>query len=270
MKKRVGAVMQVSNNSSTTDGLNPSKNESVKRNIQSTKDGDGHGRSFDITTPKNKVENWLKSQLGVQGSCTQFVEAYLAEKRQSRSLAEKKFKWDVSIFVVYSLFLVLYSFSACGTNMKGKFQARNLLEAEIGNFENVKHIGRRSSHLVRFCKIFILGYVFAADVYGFLETVIIPVVTEGGAAVPYSPKPVSVGLTPALCSGTLTTSGNIMMTPVHAVYRREAYYERSSHSILYSSYSEMIMSKRTTAHGTATKPRSTAPQKNPSKRRLTP
>jgi hypothetical protein len=96
---------------------------------------------LDITSKKNHVESWLKSQLGVQGSCTQFLEAHLAEKCQSRSVAEKKFRWDISHFVVYSLFLVLYSFSACGTNMRAKLLARNMLEAEIGNFDSVQHIG---------------------------------------------------------------------------------------------------------------------------------
>lgn len=109
-----------------------------------SKDENGHTKKsgLDTARKKNHVESWLKSQLGVQGSCTQFLEAHLAEKCQSRSVAEKKFRWDITHFVVYSLFLVLYSFSACGTNMKGKLIARNLLEAEIGSFDDVQHIGK--------------------------------------------------------------------------------------------------------------------------------
>ena len=91
--------------------------------------------------PVENVENWLKSQIGLQGSCKDFVEAHIAEKCQNRSDADKRFKWDFFMFTTYSLFLLLYSLSACNTDMRGKLLARNLLEAEIGNFNDVQVIG---------------------------------------------------------------------------------------------------------------------------------
>jgi hypothetical protein len=91
---------------------------------------------------KDNVENWLKSQIGVQGSCKEFVEAHIAERCQNRKEADKRFRWDIFMFTTYSLFLLLYSFSACGTNMKGKLIARNLLQPEIGNFDDVQVIGK--------------------------------------------------------------------------------------------------------------------------------
>jgi hypothetical protein len=93
--------------------------------------------------PKENVENWLKSQIGVHGSCKDFIEAHIAEKCQNRSDADRRFKWDFFMFTTYSCFLLLYSFSACNTDMKGKLIARNLLEAEIGNFDDVQVIGER-------------------------------------------------------------------------------------------------------------------------------
>ena len=91
--------------------------------------------------PVENVENWLKSQIGLQGSCKDFVEAHIAEKCQNRSDADKRFKWDFFMFTTYSLFLLLYSLSACSIDMRGKLLARNLLEAEIGNFNDVQVIG---------------------------------------------------------------------------------------------------------------------------------
>ena len=90
---------------------------------------------------QSRVELWLKSELGVKGSCKDFVEAHLAEKCQNRSAAEKKFKWDMSMFIIYSIFLILYSFSACSTNTKGKYQVRSMLESEIGFFDEVQETG---------------------------------------------------------------------------------------------------------------------------------
>ncbi len=87
------------------------------------------------------VESWLRSELGVKGSSKDFVEKHLTEKCQNRSAAEKKFKWDLSMFTIYSLFLVLYSISACSTNMTGKLQVRSMIEDEIGFFDDVKEIG---------------------------------------------------------------------------------------------------------------------------------
>jgi hypothetical protein len=87
------------------------------------------------------VENWLKGQIGVHGSCKDFVEAHIAEKCQNRSDADRRFKWDFFMFITYSLFLLLYSYSACSTNMKGKLITRNLLKPEVGNFDDVQVIG---------------------------------------------------------------------------------------------------------------------------------
>ncbi len=96
----------------------------------------------DINKPKSSVERWLKSKLGLKGSCTDLVEAHLTEKIQNRSAAEKKFKWDIAMFIIYLLFLILYSISACSTNMRGKLQVRSMLEDEIGFFDDVQEVGR--------------------------------------------------------------------------------------------------------------------------------
>ncbi len=130
--------------------------------------------------PIENVENWLKSQIGVQGSCKDFVEAHIAEKCQNRSDAGKRFKWDFFMFTTYSLFLILYSFSACSTNMKGKLIARNLLEAEIGNFDDVQVIGEFAFDLHLGQSIIFPLFFFLGDVYDFLETTTIPMVSEGG------------------------------------------------------------------------------------------
>ena len=87
------------------------------------------------------VESWLSSQLGLEGSCKPMIEAHLAEKCQGRSLAEKKFKWDIFLLVIYTLFLVFYSAGACSSNTLGKFQVRSVLEPQIGNFQSVQSIG---------------------------------------------------------------------------------------------------------------------------------
>ena len=96
------------------------------------------------------VENWLKLQIGVQGSCKDFVEAHIAEKCQNRSDADRVFKWDFFMFITYSLFLLLYSYSACSTNMKGKLITRNLLQPEVGNFDDVQVIGNYVVCSIRF------------------------------------------------------------------------------------------------------------------------
>ncbi len=158
--KSVAAVIQLknSNRGNEADGLNnKSRLEDAKQ--------------------KNHIERWLKSQLGVQGSCAHFLEAHLADKCQSRSAAEKKFRWDIFHFILYSLFLILYSISACGTNMRGMLLARNMLESEIGKFDGVQHIGKCC--IVH--AVIANDDIWAADVYGYLETVIIPIVTDGGA-----------------------------------------------------------------------------------------
>jgi hypothetical protein len=161
--KNVAAVIQLknSNRDNEADGL---KNRNV----------------LEVAKQKNHIESWLKSQLGVQGSCANFLEAHLADKCQSRSAAEKKFRWDIFHFVVYSLFLILYSISACGTNMRGMLLARNMLEAEIGKFDDVQHIGKCCIVQAVIANDDIWAYLLAADVYGYLETVIIPIVTDGG------------------------------------------------------------------------------------------
>ena len=105
-----------------------------------------HGAPGEVNAAdKNKhqkaVESWLRSELGVKGSCKDFVEAHLAEKCQNRSAAEKKFRWDMSMFSIYLLFLILYSLSACGTNMKGNLQVRSMIKDEIGFFEDIQKIG---------------------------------------------------------------------------------------------------------------------------------
>jgi hypothetical protein len=187
-------------------------------------DGFKNRNGLDSIRQKNHVESWLKSQLGVQGSCATFLEAHLADKCQSRSEAEKKFRWDIFHFIVYSLFLILYSFSACGTDMRGKLLARNLLEGEIGKFDDVQHIGKSLSVQAVIAMVDFRITSFAADVYGFLETVIIPIVTEGGTHPSEEISPIaaaSAWLTLALHSGTFTTSGNVMMTPVLTCSRAE-------------------------------------------------
>ena len=135
--KSVTAVMNVS--SKVTIGAELDEHTS---NVMNSGDGHKNRSGLDVAKQKNHVESWLKSQLGVQGSCAQFLEAHLADKCQSRSVAEKKFRWDFFHFVVYSMFLILYSFSACGTNMRGILLARNMLEGEIGKFDDVQHIGK--------------------------------------------------------------------------------------------------------------------------------
>ena len=150
--KSVAAVMKGSKLGESEDlSLNKKSQNNTNRVI---KDGDGHTNKnvLDVAKQKNHVENWLKSQLGVQGSCSQFLEAHLADKCQSRSVAEKKFRWDFFHFIVYSLVLVLYSLSACGTNMRGKLLARNMLEAEIGKFDDVQHIGKTLLRTGGYCK----------------------------------------------------------------------------------------------------------------------
>jgi hypothetical protein len=135
--KSVTALMNVS--SKVTIGAELDEHTS---NVMNSGDGHKNRSGLDVAKQKNHVESWLKSQLGVQGSCAQFLEAHLADKCQSRSVAEKKFRWDFFHFVVYSMFLVLYSFSACGTNMRGILLARNMLEGEVGKFDDVQHIGK--------------------------------------------------------------------------------------------------------------------------------
>ncbi len=115
------------------------KNRLKQKAEQAAKARQSYGNAGD--NPRDNVENWLKSQIGVQGSCKEFVEAHIAEKCQNRSDADKRFKWDFFMFTTYLLFLILYSFSACSTNMRGKLIARNLLETEIGNFDAVQVIG---------------------------------------------------------------------------------------------------------------------------------
>ena len=90
---------------------------------------------------KQSVESWLNSQLGLEGSCKPMIEAHLAEKCHGRSVAEKKFKWDIFLLIIYSLFLVFYSASACSSNALGKLQVRSVLEPQIGNFQSVQSIG---------------------------------------------------------------------------------------------------------------------------------
>jgi hypothetical protein len=95
----------------------------------------------DANKHQTPVESWLKSELRMKGSCKDLVEAHLTEKCKTRSAAEKKFRWDISMFIIYFFFLVLYSISACGNNMRGKLQARSTLEEEIGFFDDVHEIG---------------------------------------------------------------------------------------------------------------------------------
>jgi hypothetical protein len=98
------------------------------------------GNSSNDLQPQT-VESWLNSQLGLEGSCKPIVEAHLAEKCHDRSLAEKKFKWDIFLLVTYTLFLVFYSAGACSSNAVGKFQVRSVLEPQIGSFQFVQSIG---------------------------------------------------------------------------------------------------------------------------------
>ena len=99
------------------------------------------GRLEIARTPQERVENWLRAQIGVQGSCKDFIEAHIAEKCQNRSDADRRLRWDFFMFMTYLLFLLLYSLTACSTNMMGKLNARNLIEAEVGNFDGVKALG---------------------------------------------------------------------------------------------------------------------------------
>ena len=114
-----------------------------KAKIASTVPADEYEKELnrDNDPQQQPVESWLKSQLGLEGSCKPMIEAHLAEKCQGRSIAEKKFKWDIFLLIIYSLFLVFYSASACSSNALGKFQVRSVLEPQIGNLQSVQSIG---------------------------------------------------------------------------------------------------------------------------------
>jgi hypothetical protein len=96
----------------------------------------------DIETKKNSVETWLKSQLGLEESCKTMIEAHLVDKFHSRAVVEKRIRWEIGIFITYMLFLIFYSFAACGTNTRGKQLVRSLIGPVVGDFSSVQSIGR--------------------------------------------------------------------------------------------------------------------------------
>jgi hypothetical protein len=102
---------------------------------------DNQPESLEIEAKQNSVESWLRSQLGLEGSCKTIIEAHLVDKFHSRSVAEKKIRWDMAVFVLYMFFLIFYSIAACGTETKGKQMVRTLIEPAVGDFSSVKAIG---------------------------------------------------------------------------------------------------------------------------------
>lgn len=102
------------------------------------------------------VESWLKNELGLEGSCKPMIEAHLAEKCHGRTLAEKKFKWDIFLLIIYTLFLVFYSVGACSSNSLGKFQVRTVLEPLIQNYQSVQSMGA-IRHPTKYLRIYCLS-----------------------------------------------------------------------------------------------------------------
>ena len=142
--------------------------------------GQNQPEPLEIEAKKNSVETWLRSQLSLEGSCKTMIEAHLMDKFRSRSVAEKKIRWDMAIFIVYMFFLLFYSIAACGTETKGKQLVRTLIEPAVGDLSSVKTIGLKifcSNRSPRSRDMFCL---VAGDIYTFLETVTVPMTTDGG------------------------------------------------------------------------------------------
>jgi hypothetical protein len=115
-KDRSEAQSKGADDSDKVETDRPGESDSMSVNIQPENDPKQKGQSqtLDIETKKSSVENWLKSQLGLEGSCKTIIEAHLIDKFHSRSLVEKRIRWEIGIFITYMLFLVFYSFAACG------------------------------------------------------------------------------------------------------------------------------------------------------------
>jgi hypothetical protein len=192
LKNNVAVVNHVvQKQSSVTQFPKPNQNKSISN--ASFKLGNS---APDIDEQKQSVESWLNSHLGVQGSCKPIIEAHLAERCQGRSEAERKFKWDIFLLLIYLFFLIFYSISACNSDGGNKLQVRKLLEPKVGNFQGVQSIGtiliipatchfelfEKSKHLQSSLhgKYLTFALRFSADIYSFLEDVIIPSVSEGG------------------------------------------------------------------------------------------
>ena len=149
--------MNVDGVSAVPATVDPSSNQAIA-NPETEQRPQSRLQTSDIEAKKYSVESWLKSQLSLEGSCKTMIEAHLVDKFRSRSLAEKKIRWDMTIFVMYILFLLFYSFAACGTNTKGKQMVRTLIEAVVGDFSSVQSIGRIDNvsrfHISKFTTLF--------------------------------------------------------------------------------------------------------------------
>ena len=106
------------------------------------------------------IKTWLSSILGLDKSATQqIVEAHMKEKSLTKSEAERKFKADIRMMLIYTAFIVLFSYSAT-TSGKETLNVRNMIQPQItGPFSTI---------------------VSTADMYTYLEAFIIPAVTSGG------------------------------------------------------------------------------------------
>jgi hypothetical protein len=106
------------------------------------------------------IKTWLSSILGLDKAATQqIVEAHMKEKCLTKSEAERKFKADIRMMLIYTAFIVLFSYSAT-TSGTETLNVRNMIQPQItGPFSNI---------------------LSTADMYTYLEAFIIPAVTSGG------------------------------------------------------------------------------------------
>jgi hypothetical protein len=145
---RKGSVGSASDrNVDESNNVEESGSMSVDIQPESEQKQQGRPHTSEIETKKNSVEIWLKSQLGLEGSsCKTIIEAHLVDKFHSRAKVEKRIRWEIGIFITYILFLVFYSFAACGTNTQGKQLVRSLIGPAVGDFSSVQSIGRTLIH----------------------------------------------------------------------------------------------------------------------------
>ena len=123
---------------------------------------------------KDSVETWLSEVLGVEKAKVRgVVEAHLKAKRVSRNEAETKFKEDIRMMATYCAFIVLYSISAASVASLQSLNVRGQIQPQLlSSMATVQEL---------------------SDIYTFLNSSIIPAVTQGGM---------------------FAISGNVMMTPV--------------------------------------------------------